>query len=232
MIDVESVGAGGGSIAWIDEGGGAQGRAAARRARRPGRSATAAAAPSRRSPTRSSSRACSAPRSPAARSALDRDGGASTGIRAAGRRARALPLDRVVAGIVEIAQENMANAVRSVSIWKGLDPRDLTLVAFGGAGGMVAGRGRARARHPARADPDAPRQHLRDGAADDRHAGGRDGRVHRARRRGRPRRDERPPRRARRAHVRRTLAAAGRSPRTRSTSATSPTSATAARSTS
>jgi N-methylhydantoinase A len=29
--------------------------------------------------------------------------------------------------------------VRSVSIWKGLDPRDLTLVAFGGAGGLVAG---------------------------------------------------------------------------------------------
>ena len=41
--------------------------------------------------------------------------------------------------MVEIAQANMANAVRSVSIWKGLDPRDLTLVAFGGAGGMVAG---------------------------------------------------------------------------------------------
>ena len=33
----------------------------------------------------------------------------------------------------------MANAARSVSIWKGLDPRDLTLVAFGGAGGLVAG---------------------------------------------------------------------------------------------
>jgi N-methylhydantoinase A/oxoprolinase/acetone carboxylase beta subunit len=41
--------------------------------------------------------------------------------------------------MVQIAQANMANAVRSVSIWKGLDPRDLTLVAFGGAGGLVAG---------------------------------------------------------------------------------------------
>jgi N-methylhydantoinase A len=45
----------------------------------------------------------------------------------------------VITGMAEIAQANMANAVRSVSIWKGLDPRDLTLVAFGGAGGMVAG---------------------------------------------------------------------------------------------
>jgi N-methylhydantoinase A len=50
-----------------------------------------------------------------------------------------LSLDRVITGMAEIAQANMANAVRSVSIWKGLDPRDLTLVAFGGAGGMVAG---------------------------------------------------------------------------------------------
>jgi N-methylhydantoinase A/oxoprolinase/acetone carboxylase beta subunit len=45
-----------------------------------------------------------------------------------------------VAGTIEIAEANMANAVRSVSIWKGLDPRDLTLVAFGGAGGAVACR--------------------------------------------------------------------------------------------
>jgi N-methylhydantoinase A len=57
------------------------------------------------------------------------------------RLARTLGLDadRVVEGVVEISQQNMANAVRSVSIWKGLDPRELTLVAFGGAGGMVAG---------------------------------------------------------------------------------------------
>jgi N-methylhydantoinase A len=50
-----------------------------------------------------------------------------------------LTVDRVVTGVIEIAEANMANAVRSVSVWKGLDPRDLTLVAFGGAGGMVAG---------------------------------------------------------------------------------------------
>jgi N-methylhydantoinase A len=49
-----------------------------------------------------------------------------------------LTVDRVVNGMIEIAQTNMANAVRSVSIWKGLDPRDLSLVAFGGGGGMVA----------------------------------------------------------------------------------------------
>ncbi len=49
-----------------------------------------------------------------------------------------LTIERVVNGMIEIAQINMANAVRSVSIWKGLDPRDLSLVAYGGGGGMVA----------------------------------------------------------------------------------------------
>lgn len=36
--------------------------------------------------------------------------------------------------IVEIANENMANAIRMVSIERGHDPRHFTLVAFGGAG--------------------------------------------------------------------------------------------------
>ena len=49
-----------------------------------------------------------------------------------------LSVDRVVNGMIEITQTNMANAVRSVSIWKGLDPRDLSLVAYGGGGGLVA----------------------------------------------------------------------------------------------
>lgn len=36
--------------------------------------------------------------------------------------------------IVEIANENMANAIRMVSVERGHDPRQLTLAAFGGAG--------------------------------------------------------------------------------------------------
>jgi N-methylhydantoinase A len=36
--------------------------------------------------------------------------------------------------IVDIADENMANALRVLSINRGLDPRDFTLIAFGGAG--------------------------------------------------------------------------------------------------
>ena len=40
--------------------------------------------------------------------------------------------------VVEMANENMANAIRVVSIDRGLDPREFTLVAFGGAGPLHA----------------------------------------------------------------------------------------------
>ena len=41
-------------------------------------------------------------------------------------------------GIVRIANSNMINALKLVSVNRGYDPRDFTLVAFGGAGGMHA----------------------------------------------------------------------------------------------
>ncbi|PYN95532.1 MAG: 5-oxoprolinase [Candidatus Rokuibacteriota bacterium] len=51
-----------------------------------------------------------------------------------------LPAARVAEGILEIAAWNQANAIRQVSVKRGLDPRDYTLVAFGGAGPLLAGR--------------------------------------------------------------------------------------------
>lgn len=41
-------------------------------------------------------------------------------------------------GIIEIVNENMANAVKEVTIGKGRDPRDFALSAFGGAGSLHA----------------------------------------------------------------------------------------------
>jgi N-methylhydantoinase A len=41
-------------------------------------------------------------------------------------------------GIVRIANNNMINALKLISINRGYDPRDFTLVAFGGGGGMHA----------------------------------------------------------------------------------------------
>src|SRR5206468_7406277 len=40
--------------------------------------------------------------------------------------------------IIDVTNENMANAVRVLSIDRGLDPRDFSLVAFGGAGPLHA----------------------------------------------------------------------------------------------
>jgi N-methylhydantoinase A len=53
-----------------------------------------------------------------------------------------LGLDTVGAaqGIVDIVNSSMANAIRMISVERGYDPRSLTLVAFGGAGPVHAGR--------------------------------------------------------------------------------------------
>ena len=47
---------------------------------------------------------------------------------------------RAAAGILEIAAWNQANAVRQVTVRRGLDVRDYVLVAFGGSGPLQAGR--------------------------------------------------------------------------------------------
>ena len=47
-------------------------------------------------------------------------------------------LDDAARGIVRIANNNMVNALKLVSLNRGFDPRDFTLVAFGGGGGMHA----------------------------------------------------------------------------------------------
>src|SRR5699024_337739 len=47
-----------------------------------------------------------------------------------------LEVSEAAESIVDIANANMADAVRLVSIRRGLDPRDFALVAFGGAGAL------------------------------------------------------------------------------------------------
>ena len=52
-----------------------------------------------------------------------------------------LAMDRFAAAqaVIDIANENMANAIRVLSIDRGLDPREFALIAFGGAGPLHAG---------------------------------------------------------------------------------------------
>ncbi|QKW35267.1 hydantoinase/oxoprolinase family protein [Actinomadura sp. NAK00032] len=51
-----------------------------------------------------------------------------------------LPLERAAAGILEISAWNQANAIRRITVKRGLDVRDYPLVAFGGSGPLLACR--------------------------------------------------------------------------------------------
>ena len=136
-IDLTTIGAGGGSHR-LDR----QGRSAARRTRRapgpiPARSATTRAARRSRSPTPTSSLGRLNPEyflggtiqlnMPKAEAKLD-ELGERFGM---GRM-------EIAQAVVDIANENMANAIRVLSIDRGLDPREYALVAFGGAGPLHA----------------------------------------------------------------------------------------------
>src|SRR5262249_5372306 len=62
--------------------------------------------------------------------------------RAVGRIASALSLDLVeaAAGILTIAETNMVNAIRLISVERGIDPRDFVLAAYGAAAPLRPGR--------------------------------------------------------------------------------------------
>jgi N-methylhydantoinase A len=49
-----------------------------------------------------------------------------------------LPIELAAEGILTIAQTNMANVTRQILVGQGWDPRDFSLLAFGGGGGLFA----------------------------------------------------------------------------------------------
>jgi N-methylhydantoinase A len=49
-----------------------------------------------------------------------------------------LPPLELAAGMLAIADDNMASAVRRITVERGLDPRDFTLLSYGGGGGLFA----------------------------------------------------------------------------------------------
>jgi N-methylhydantoinase A len=61
----------------------------------------------------------------------------SVGLDALGQRLH-LTADEVARGIVRLANDSMVNALKLVSLSRGHDPRELTLMAFGGGGAMHA----------------------------------------------------------------------------------------------
>jgi N-methylhydantoinase A len=136
MLDVHTIGAGGGSIAYVDEGG----------AFRVGpRSAGASPGPAAyghggQEPTITDAHVVLGRIDPerflGGRMKLDRDAAVEVVEKLSGRIG--LDLLETAEGILTIANSNMARAIRSRTIEKGHDPREFALVAFGGAGPLHA----------------------------------------------------------------------------------------------
>ncbi len=136
MVDVRSIGAGGGSIAWIDSAGALRvGPHSAGADPGPacyGRGGTA--------PTLTDANLVLGRIDPdfflGGSMALDR-GAAEAAVQGIAERF-GWPLERTAEAISRIASAHIVQAVREVSIDRGHDPRDFTLVAFGGAGPLYA----------------------------------------------------------------------------------------------
>jgi N-methylhydantoinase A len=135
-LDIVTAGAGGGSIAWLDPAGGLQvgprsagadpGPAAYGRG---GREATVTDAHLVVGTLGESTRLAGQ---------LTLDGGAARrAVGAVGRRL-GLATGEAAAGILRLATAQLAAAVRRVSVERGIDPRGLPLVAYGGAGPLHA----------------------------------------------------------------------------------------------
>ena len=98
----------------------------------------AGAAPSRPSPTRTWCWAGSRPTCSAA-SCRSTPAAARAGLAALAAKL-GLDVERRRAGILEISAWNQANALRQITVKRGLDVRDFTLATFGGSGSLLACR--------------------------------------------------------------------------------------------
>jgi N-methylhydantoinase A len=137
LIDIKSIGAGGGSIAWVDAGGflrvGPRSAGADPGPISYGRGGTEV--------TVTDANLLLGRLNPeyflAGRMQLD-PSAIGDAMETLGERIGLAPLE-LAASIVEIANENMASAIKMVSLERGHDPRRFSLLAFGGAGPLHAG---------------------------------------------------------------------------------------------
>src|SRR5437867_2098530 len=137
VLDIVEVGTGGGSIAWMDDGGalhvGPHSAGAEPGPACYGRGGTA--------PTITDANVVLGRLAPEQFLGGDMRLDRQAAIEAL-RRHVAVPLgvdlERAASGMLEVAVAAMANVVRHVTLERGLDPRDFTLVAYGGAGPLHA----------------------------------------------------------------------------------------------
>ncbi len=137
-VDMHTVGAGGGSIAWLDPGGalrvGPQSAGADPGPACYGRQTDAPLATVTDAHVVLGHIPADQPLGEGLR--LDREA-AITAVQHLARHA-GLELLQTAVGILRVAEATMARAVQRISLQRGRDPRDYTLVPFGGAGGLHA----------------------------------------------------------------------------------------------
>lgn len=137
VVDLQSIGSGGGSIAWVDEISGALRVGPESAGAMPGpacygRGGTAA--------TITDANVVLGYLNPGhflgGNLTLDREAASA----AVGRLAQSLDMtvEQAAAGIVTIAEFHMADLIRRMTVQKGFDPRDFVLLAYGGAGPVHA----------------------------------------------------------------------------------------------
>lgn len=138
MVDVQSLGAGGGSIAWVDEATGSLRVGPQSAAADPG---PACYGRGGSEPTVTDADlvlgVLDEKRFLGGRLQLDR--GAAEAAIAPLATALGLTVDECAAGIVRVVDARMSDLIRSMTVQRGLDPRAFTVYAFGGGAGAHAG---------------------------------------------------------------------------------------------
>jgi N-methylhydantoinase A len=137
MVDVQSIGAGGGSIAWLDAGHGSIKVGPQSAGADPGPVCYAAGGVE---PTVTDANVVLGILNPASflrgRRLLDADA-ARSALQGLGERV-GLTAEETAAGVAEIVEQAMAEEIRRMTLGRGHDPRDFALFAFGGAMGAHA----------------------------------------------------------------------------------------------
>ena len=134
MVDMHTIGAGGGSLARVDEGGmlvvGPESAGA-----EPG---PACYGHGGREPTVTDANLVLGRLRPAAflGGAMRLDQAAAQVVLGQLGKAMGLTAEQAALGVVALANEHMAQALRVISVERGIDPSEYTLLAFGGAGGL------------------------------------------------------------------------------------------------
>ncbi|MEN8108643.1 MAG: hydantoinase/oxoprolinase family protein, partial [Pseudomonadota bacterium] len=134
MVDMHTIGAGGGSIAWLDAGGMLQVGPESAGAE-PG---PACYGQGGERPTVTDANLVLGRLLPDAflGGAMSLDVEAAQQVIATVATPLGLTVEAAAQGIIEIANERMAQALRVISVQRGVDPREHVLVSFGGAGGL------------------------------------------------------------------------------------------------